>query len=551
MAYWSEGWRERNWNELKADSQFDIIVIGGGITGAGIVREAARAGARVLLVEQSDFAEGTSSRSSKLVHGGLRYLAQYKFGLTNDSVKGREELLRDAPGLVEPQRFVVPCYDTHGLSKSQLRAGLRVYDLMSCKRDHKTLSVADTNLLAPKIDQFGLNGGLSYTDAKTDDCRLVFRLIQEAAAEGALAFNYVSAAELIKQNNRVTGVELQDRVSGEKITVTANAVVNATGVLADKLRKENGQSAKMRPVRGSHLVFPFWAFPVAQAISFSDPDEPKRPMFAYPWQGVTVLGTTDLDHEGDLNFEPKITAEEISSLMSGVQLAMPGLNLSLDHVISSYAGVRPLVDNGAEESFEESRHHEVWNEYGLITVTGGKLTTFRLTALDALSEINKQLEDNDLDSFKLNKKLSVFNKAKALSRPLEAAIEKRLTGRYGNAAERIINEVESSELSFIPNTETLWAEVRWAARHEAVESLADLLLHRTRLGLLLGQGGAEYKEQFQAICADELSWSDKRWEKEWQAYSKRWKLFYSLPPRDTIPDWKIKAEKARAERRAQ
>ncbi|EEF24655.1 glycerol-3-phosphate dehydrogenase, putative, partial [Ricinus communis] len=376
---------------------WDVVVIGGGITGAGILLEAARRGLRTLLVEQRDFAWGTSSRSSKLVHGGLRYLKQGQFGLTRESVHEREHLLRHAAGLVEPQSFAFGDYAGRKPGKRAFLAGLAIYDRMAGQRNRHYYDRAEFAALAPNVATNGLQGGMVYMDAKTDDARLVLRVLREARGHGGVAMNYMAAEALLRGDDAgdVHGVELRDGLSGARHKVHARLVISATGAWADQLRgplaardghtqaAHGAHGARLRPLRGSHLVLPAWRLPLAQAISLMHPAD-GRPVFAYPWEGVTLVGTTDVDHGDDLSREAAITRAECDYLLAALHAQFPQLHLSDDDIVATYAGVRPVLDSGKADPSSETRDHVLWLEHGLLTVTGGKLTTFRVIALDAL-----------------------------------------------------------------------------------------------------------------------------------------------------------------------
>ena len=530
---WTKNWRKEIWQSL--DQPWDIVVVGGGITGAGILREATRLGLKALLVEQRDFAFGTSSRSSKLVHGGLRYLKQGKIGLTQASVQERQRLQESAPGLVDPLGFLLANEKGSGQWREKLliQAGLSFYDLVALQWSHRYYSPQDVWMLAPRLNVQDLAGAFHYFDAQTDDARLVLRVLREAVAAGGTAVNYVTAIDLIREEGQVVGAKLQDKVTGLVTAVHAKIVINATGAWADDLRQKVDQEPKLRPLRGSHLIFPQWRFPIAQAVSFNHPLD-GRFVFIFPWDGVTLVGTTDVDHGEDLEHEPHITPGEVAYLMAAVESRYPSLSLTLDDVLATYAGVRPVINTGKTDPSAESRDHVVWTENGLLTVTGGKLTTFRLIALDALNAARPALPDMpdiDEDAPALNEV------TEDLPKFLPEQIRRRLIGRYGQDAAALIEAAQPEELTTIPNTNVLWAELRWAARSEGVVHLDDLLLRRVRLGLLLPEGGVRLAEKIRSICQAELGWENGRWAEEWTAYRQRWQAKYSLPPYEEIPDW--------------
>jgi glycerol-3-phosphate dehydrogenase len=547
---WGRNWREEIWSTIKTQKQaWDLLVIGGGITGAGVFREATRLGYRVLLIDQRDFAWGTSSRSSKLVHGGFRYLKEGKIGLTRASVGEREHLVHEGPGLIDPLGFLMTIYKGDTPGKWTMKMGLTIYDLLALRWNHETYEPEDFHMLAPHITQEQLVCGFRFGDAQTDDARLVLRLIKEGAAQGGTAINYVRAEELLWDDDLgeggplVSGAVLRDQVSGEQAEVNAKVVINASGAWADMLRAKAGARPRIRPLRGSHLIFPSWRLPLAQAISMWHPLD-GRPVFIFPWEGITLVGTTDVDHHKSLEEEPSISPDETAYLMAAVEALFPGLNLTLDDVITSFAGVRPVIGTGKSKPSQESREHVLWEEHGLLTVTGGKLTTFRLVAHAALKEVSHRLPNlpkaDDklpvLDSIGLEV-LAGVKTADNLPPDLDHAQQRRLVGRYGAEAPALIAAAAQHELTPIPGTQVLWAELRWAARAEGVVHLDDLLLRRVRLGLLLPQGGLDEMPHIRAICQDELGWDDSRWEAEQTRYIQLWNEHYGLPV-DPVPDWK-------------
>ncbi|UOD30250.1 glycerol-3-phosphate dehydrogenase/oxidase [Massilia violaceinigra] len=521
-AHWQNGWHATL--PLLLAREWDLLIIGGGITGAGILLEASRRGLKALLVEQRDFAWGTSSRSSKLVHGGLRYLKEGRFGLTRESVHERDALLAGAPGLVEPQSFAFGDYVGRKPGRKTFLLGLAIYDFMAGKRERHYVDGDAFGMMTPNAARAGLQGGMLYTDAKTDDARLVLRVLQEAQAHGGVAVNYMAARELLRSGAVVNGAVLLDGRNNATHEVRARVVVNATGAWADGLRGQAGGAPRLRPLRGSHLVLPAWRLPLAQAVSLMHPVD-GRPVFAYPWEGVTLVGTTDIDHGDELAGEAAITRAELDYLMAALHAQFPQLALTDADIVATYAGVRPVIDSGAGDPSKASRDHEVWLENGLLSVTGGKMTTFRVIALDALRHAMPQLAGwrDDLAP------RAVFAPSPALVAPLRPALVRRLRGRYGAHAQALIDAARPGELETIPGTESLWAELRWAARAEAVQHLEDLLLRRTRLGLQLRGGGVRHLARIRAICQRELEWDDARWIASEAAYLALWQAHYGVP----------------------
>lgn len=511
---------------LGGEDPWDMVIIGGGITGAGILREAAREGYRVLLVEQRDFAWGTSSRSSKMVHGGLRYLASGDYRLTRDAVHERERMMNEAPGLVDNLYYIMPHFNRQFPGPGLFGLLLRVYDFLAQRRTRRFFPGESVLRWVPGLRREGLRGGTRFSDAVTDDARLVLRILQEATNAGGRAVNYVRAEAVTPPSDGGEGrVTVHDELADRGYDLRARHIVHATGAWTDRLRSQLGGDQRIRPLRGSHLVFPFWKLPVSVSLSLIHPRD-HRPMFVYPWEGVTVVGTTDLDHDQDLQKEAVLSRAEMAYLLEAVHDAFPDAHLGETDLISTWSGVRPVVsDSGGRKKkpSKEKREHVIWNDQGVISVAGGKLTTFRLIALEVLDHVRT---DNgirrDLDE-------QVFSPAPAMARPnaLTAWQWQRLCGHYGSRVEEVL---EAGPLMPIGHTDTLLAELVWSCRNERIGHLDDLLLRRTRLGLLLPEGGAPWLEVLREHCQAPLGWDDARWQQECTRYRELWRASYHLPP---------------------
>lgn len=489
-------------------SSFDVIVIGGGVSGAGILREAVRTGAKVLLVEQNDFASGTSSASSKLVHGGLRYLKNGQWRLTLESVRERQRLLREAPGLVESQPFLMPLYRGAKPGKFTMRLGLWIYDLMAGTAASGWLSQASLLKDEPHLRKLELLGAVHYEDARTDDARLVQRLIRDSVADGGVALNY-ARADVQRNATQVTGVRLTNTLTGETRHIASKMVINASGAWAGDLPGAPEGSPQLRPLRGSHFVFSREKLPVQKAVSWLHPKD-QRPIFAYPWEGAVVYGTTDLDHDSSQD-HPRMTREEAGYLLDGLAYQFPDLQLKASDAISTYSGVRPIVSSGKDDPSAESRESAMWSSPGLVNITGGKLTTFRVAAREVLQEAAKQVP-----ALAPAKDQPVFEST-------SNAKDQRLFGRLGPAAaSKLLSEASPADLQGIAGSPYCWAELRWSARHEQVEKLDDLLMRRTRIGLVVKDGGREILPRVKEICATELGWNDERWNAESSRYLELW-----------------------------
>ena len=512
---------------IQTKKLWDMVVIGGGITGVAVAREAARQGFSVLLLEQKDYAWGTSSRSSKMVHGGLRYLAAGNLKLTSHSVKERERLMKEAPGLVNLLPYVWPHYKGQFPGPMIFSLLLFVYDWFAGHKYRKYFNKASILTQLPGLKSDGLIGATRFSDAVTDDSRLVMRVLQEAHNDGAVSLNYCEVVGLKYVNNSVESIHVKDHISGKEFTLKAKVVVSATGAWADKFRKEMGHKANIRPLRGSHLIFHNWRLPCALSITLKHPTD-NRSMFIYPWEGMTVVGTTDLDSPEVTLTEPSIQPDEVSYLLKAANYLFPNAKLNENDIVSTFAGVRPIVSGNAMNPSAEKRDHSIWVDQGLITVSGGKLTTFRLIAMDVLKAAKQYLPSlNSKDQ-----KQVIFEQSNYQNELLDQLPEEhvhRLTGFYGNRLNDICECVKLDGWTMVPGTLTYWAQVRFSARHESVVNLDDLLLRRTRLGLLLENGGAEYQSMIKEICKKELNWSDDEWHQQWLRYQSIWHSYYSVP----------------------
>lgn len=523
---WNAAWRQQILPTL-ADESWDLIVIGGGISGAGILREAARRGWRCLLLEQRDFAWGTSSRSSKMVHGGLRYIAKGQWRLTRDSVRERQRLLDEAPGLVEPMSFMMPHYRGGFPGPRVLGGLLSVYDALAGRRSHRFHDAQQLRYLAPGVKENDLLGGTCFVDALTDDARLVMRVLSEARADGAVVVNGVRVEHLLRENGRVCGVQIEDCEAGATtLRLRCGVLAVATGAWAERLRPTE-TPRQLRPLRGSHLLLPGWRLPVAQAFTFMH-ERDRRPVFVFPWEGATVVGTTDLDHREDLDQSASISVEELDYLLAACTQQFPGAEVSAADVLSTWSGVRPVVGSAGahqDKPSNETREHVLWQEPGCVTLAGGKLTTFRPQAIEVLKACAAMLSRAFVDDA-----APVFAAVPAL--PIAALSShqwRRLAGRHGRDLPRLAQLLTEIGHAAVGATDTLWAELAFACETEMVLHLDDLLLRRTRLGLLLPRGGEEYFAAIRQLCQPRLAWNDDHWQHEEQRYRALWQRHHGLP----------------------
>lgn len=536
---------------------WDMLIIGGGITGAGIAREAARRGLNVLLIEQKDFAWGTSSRSSKMVHGGLRYIASGDYKTTLLSVRERERMLNEASGLVNEMHYIMPHYKGKFPPPWIFNTLLRVYDKIAGKRYFKYFKKDDFLSLNPTIKQDKFLGASQFSDAVTDDSRLVMRVLDEAIHDGAQAINYLKAESLLtNEQGLVVGANLKDTAETDSIVdntgsnndqtyeVYAKVVVSATGAWADTLRMqaraqtEQSFHKQIRPSRGSHLVVSQQRLPIDQAYTFLHPVD-KRAVFVFPWENRTVLGTTDLDHPPLNDEEVGITSAEVDYLLDATNGLFADTDLNREDVISSWAGVRPLISDSGDgkrvSPSKEKRDHSVWLDNNLVTVSGGKLTTFRLIALDVLKICQKVLA---LDESATQNQ--TINGDQVFSNPtpthpkfatLPSDLQQRLQGFYGLQLDNLLELAHDDDLAYVTDSNTIWAEIRFAAHYEQVMHLDDLLLRRTRLGLILPHGAMTplISTRLKQICQQELGWDEQKWQQEVARYTELWQRYYHLP----------------------
>lgn len=502
-------------NRGPIDTAWDMVVIGGGITGAGVFRRATALGYRVLLVEQKDFAWGTSSRSGKLVHGGLRYLAQGQPRTSYHSVRERERLLAELPGLVDLIDFALPTPKGGLPIQLGMKVMFDIWDAMAGRRNHRFLDADAMRDLVPGLDTRG-RPGFVYGDGSTDDARLVLRILQQGIDQGGTARNYTKVQSLGRsEDGRVRTVELVDAESGVEIEVEAKVVVNATGAWVDELRAPLGKAPIIRRLRGSHLLFPQAKLPLPCAVTFPGAGD-RRTLYAVPWEGVTLVGTTDLDHHGGLAKEPYMTTKEGEYILASVRRAFPGLGLEPRDVLCSQAGVRPVIGTGKADPSKEARDAKVLTDENFISVSGGKLTTFDFMARRVMRRAKAWLREPPRPAAAL---------APGPAAP-EPALPERLTGRFGRHAAELV-EAFPERLEPIEGTRFTVAEACWSARQEAVMHLDDLMLRRTRLGLLLPRGGVQALAGLEAELTSALGWSKSTWDAEVLRYERLWRRAYA------------------------
>ncbi|MFC2112935.1 glycerol-3-phosphate dehydrogenase/oxidase [Bacteroidota bacterium] len=499
--------REQILNDIKStDQPWDILIIGGGATGMGTALDAASRGYRTLLVEQHDFGKGTSSRSTKLVHGGVRYLRQGDVSLVFEALQERGIMLENAPHLVRNQSFIIPAYDWW--EGPFYTVGLKVYDVMAGKMGFGPsyhITREETIEALPTIETTGLKGGIIYHDGQFDDARMLISLAQTTRKYGGTVINYLKVTGLIKENNLVSGVEVRDEESGEEFSIRSKVVINATGVFADDILKMDSPGARdmIRPSQGIHLVLGQEFLKGSHAIMVPHTSD-GRVMFAVPWYNKVVLGTTDtvIDHA---SLEPRPLEEEIDFVLetAGKYLAK---NPERKDVLSAFAGLRPLAAPESEDKStkEISRHHKVLvSVTGLISVIGGKWTTYRKMAEDAVNYaiMVGALKENQ----SITRNIKIHGYIKANDEPINPL------SVYGSERGKVEKLGEPGMPTLLSESlQICQAQIIWAARNEMARTLEDVLARRTRALFLDAGESLKIAPQTASLLAGELG-KDRNW----------------------------------------
>lgn len=525
---------------------FELVIIGGGITGAGIAREAALRGISFLLVDKGDFAFGTSSRSSKLAHGGIRYLSQQAFRLVRESTTERNWLRNALPNLVRPLGFYYCAFEKGQDTPFKVRLGLTLYDLFSntCSRfknaaPHRFFSLAEMAVREPALCTEGLLLAGLYFDTNVDDARLTLETIKEARdLSGGLsvALNYAKADRVLMANGRVQGVELEDRISGERVTVRASCVVNATGIWTDETLARAGMDSKLiRPTKGVHVVVPAARLGNVEAFGLRSIDD-GRFFFVLRRGEVSVLGTTDTDYAGSLD-EPLCDKEDCDYLLRTVNKMFPKAHLTYDDILSTYAGIRPLVrEEGRGESAVSRKHVIQDGGIGLFTIAGGKLTTFRTMAWELLSLCSRQGYLRPLKGregrrnfsrrpYKAGLTWQAFESARKelkLEGLLEEDTRRHLHQQYGQGALGILQAIQRSPATGEPLLEGhpfCAAEIHHILAFENAPHLMDVMLRRTEMQMLVSHRLQEgLAGRVAALMAGYLGWSEAQKQQELGQY---------------------------------
>jgi glycerol-3-phosphate dehydrogenase len=535
--------------EAIAGQRFEVVVIGGGITGAGVALDAASRGYSVALLERGDYAEGTSSRSSKMVHGGLRYLQNLDLGLVREALLERQLMVQLAPHLVYPTPFIVPSLGEERRDR-RIGIGLNMYDVMATTRvgrsrremrssrqededfywspdRHRTIDRDEVLALVPSLGPRDPKNAYLFYDCQTDDVRLTLTILGEAERFGAVMLNGAEVTEVLERDGRAAGLAFVEAESGERIEVEAESVVNATGVFADRIRPEETieeeDVPRISPSRGTHVLIDRGDLSTGSAACIVPAGE-GRAIFALPWYGRTLVGTTDNDFDGDID-HPRPASDDIEYLLDAVNEFF-GSSIGRSDLVGAYAGVRPLIATGdPKKSVDISRKAELYEtSSGMLTITGGKLTTWRRMAKQTVDRLVER-EGREAVCHTAEIPLGMEARPEDLEAPEgvgEESIE-QLAFRYGHAARTVlalVREDPKLAVPIVPGRPDLLAEAVVAARHEQARSVADVLLRRTRLGLLAAPQlrDASAARAVAAAMGAELGWSRRQVKREADAW---------------------------------
>ena len=521
---------------------FDLLIIGGGITGASTFRDAALRGIRVALVEAKDFASATSGRSSKLIHGGLRYIKNLGFRLAWESCHERNLHIKLNKRLVRPMPFLVPLYSNRGESRKLMRPGMLLYEALAGFKNyrfHRFLSREETLLMAPALPVDGLTGGCLYYDAATNDSRWTIEIIKDGVRHGGCALNYARVTGFIKDGGQIVGAHVRDCMGSGEYDVRARAVVNATGVFADQIRKMDGTDTKrlVRLSKGTHLVFAEEDVPLSVTVVFNSPID-GRSLFLAKHHGSFLYGTSD-DWEETDPAAPVPARKDVEYLLSSLEKFMPEAQLNRQKVQFVYSGFRPLLaaDDSTPSNATREDHVEI-GPSGLISVVGGKLTTARITAIRVLDCVKRRIRTHNSWVACQTDKLSIGGTNEAVAEGLAYWVRQypRLTHyfqilyqRYGLDAHEICAEAMALHRANPSDPEPIRAEVEYVCRHEMVCSLEDLIDRRAGFLHWNSEKRLERLRYGAAVITRELGLTEEDFEKQFAEYREHLTRFHSLP----------------------
>ncbi|MBD3196307.1 MAG: FAD-dependent oxidoreductase [Candidatus Lokiarchaeota archaeon] len=522
------------------DTTYDIIIIGGGITGAGVAREAVMRGLKVALVDMQDFAAGTSSRSSKLAHGGIRYLGHGEMDLVKEATTERNWMLAHIPHLIRPIPFLFIDWEGGKYNKRSIKAAVKLYDFLSDKdeefknfKQHEWYTPEGVLELEPKIKKEGNKGGAVYYDNNVDDARLTIETLKEAVVRGADILSYCKVVDLIKKDNNVIGIKCEDLEKKKDIKIRGKLIVNATGIWSDDvLQNYPGDVPKpvIRPTKGVHLTYRREDVGNNMATIITSITD-DRAFFVLPRGDFTIIGTTDTDFQGDLA-NPICNKEDADYLIKSVKYYFPKSELDYQNILATYAGIRPLVKEKGKDESEVSRKHVIFfSEDGLLTIAGGKLTTWRKMAEDLFVEIESKNLFNQItreEGFSKQKFLISIDKEDYITKlknsklNIDDKIINHLYQQYGFGALKILELIEedpSLKERINEDCDFIKAEILYALRYELTTHLIDVFCRRTEMSLFI-----EHKKQREAaekvaeIMAKEYNWTDEKLKQEIKEY---------------------------------
>ncbi|BCB03754.1 glycerol-3-phosphate dehydrogenase/oxidase [Bacillus sp. KH172YL63] len=514
-----------------SQTQFDLIIIGGGITGAGIALDASKRGMKVALVEMQDFAAGTSSRSTKLVHGGLRYLKQFEVKMVAEVGKEREIVYENGPHVTTPEWMLLPLHKGGSFGSFSTSIGLKVYDyLAGVKKSERRsmLSASETLSKEPLVKKEGLKGGGYYVEYRTDDARLTIEVMKEAVAHGATVLNYTKSQRFLYSDRKVVGIEAEDLVSGETIEIRGSKIVNAAGPWVDDVRGKDYSTndKQLRLTKGVHLVIDQSKFPLKQAVYFDTPD--GRMVFAIPREGKAYVGTTDTVFEQDKS-APHMTSEDREYILNAIHYMFPEVSVTAEDVESSWAGVRPLIFEKGKDPSEISRKDEIWEaESGLITIAGGKLTGYRKMGETVVDLVSKRLKEENKQKFPSsstkympisgghvggseNFQAFIEQKAgEAVQYGLTEAEGRKLASMYGSNVDQLFKLAHAysgtGDEKAIPAA--LYAQLIYSIQEEMAMSPVDFFIRRTGALFFDREWVEKWKEPVIVTMSKLLKWTE-------------------------------------------
>lgn len=533
--------------EKMTEKELDLLIIGGGITGVGTALDAATRGMNVGLIEMQDFAAGTSSRSTKLIHGGLRYLKQFEIKLVAEVGTERAVVYENAPHVTTPLRMMLPFYKGGTFNSLTTSIGLSVYDRLAGvkKAERRTMMRAKEAITKePILAEEGLRGAGMYVEYRTDDARLTIEVAKTAAEKGALLTNYVKAESFVYDDKKVVGVVAKDLVTGEGMTIRAKKIVNATGPWVDTLREQDRskEGKTIHLTKGVHLVLSKERLPLNQALYFDTPFKDGRMMFAIPRGEKVYVGTTDTNYQGDMS-EPGVTKEDVTYIIDAANGLFPGYNLSEADVESSWSGLRPLIHEEGKDPSDISRKDEIFHsKSGLMTIAGGKLTGYRKMADSIVTTVAKELEADGGQVYGPCKtkqlvlsggdvggsdQLDFFNAAHVEAGKQLGLDEKTATAlveRYGSNVPQVFAFLEDDQAEQFGLPKAVWASLRYAMAYEMALTPVDFLLRRSAYMLFDIEVAKAYKDNVVEAMASILNWSSEERTNHEKELDKQWRI---------------------------